>query len=191
MRLSRLLLAGVTSSLLGTSPAVLASGLDYNYLEASYLRGNADDDAPSGEHRGFEVTLSAPLEDGNFMRVRYARSKAETDDATQTRISGGLGSHAAWNAMIDGYMLLSYEEYKFRGQDEDGYSGELGLRFGLSEILELSAAGQYLKLGKLGESVTWTGGLILELGRGVALSARYENAEGEARYTAGLRFYSR
>ncbi len=189
MSTRRLLLGGLSTTMIMASAVTLAAEADYNYLQTGYLKTRAD--LGGLEQTGFEAELSAPLEAGNFLRVRYARSKDRDDDATRTEFSGGLGMHTVSANNLDLYGLITYDEFKFRGIADDGYGGELGLRWLPSSSLELAGGGRYQKMGDRGESQTWFGGLVLVLGSGLAVSGRYENAEGESSISVGLRFLSR
>jgi hypothetical protein len=171
-------------------PTISTAALDYNFLEASYLK-ESPDSSSEADNSGYQAILSAPLEAGNFTQLRYAHSKNDDTGSSDSVLSGGLGFYSPWQAGVDIYGLLSYEKHKQAGVKDSGYSGELGVRWLLGESLEINGGGQYLKLGDRGESVTWLGGLNLRLAAGIALAGRYENAEGSSRYTVGLRFLPR
>lgn len=170
------------------STALTAQAFDYNFLDAQYLQRRADDSAVKAT--GYKATLSSPLEGGNFLYLDYARTRQDGGGRARD-FSAGLGFHSSLSSGLDLVALTRYEKRRDEtGQKDRGYSAELSLRWQLLSRLELQGGGQYLRLDRNGETELWFGGLLLHISPQIAVSGRYENAQGEDRILAGLRFLS-
>lgn len=168
--------------------ALTAQAIDYNFLDAQYLQSRADDSRV--EASGYRATLSSPLDGANFLYLDYARTRADGGGRARN-FSAGLGFHSSLSSGLDLVALTRYQRLRdASGQKDRGYSAELSLRWQLLSRLELEGGGQYLRLDRGGESELWFGGLLLHISPQIALSGRYENAQGEDRILAGLRFLS-
>ncbi len=184
--------ASLGAILCGLTPAIAAGQLSYNYLEAGYLK-LAPDSAMAPRGKGYVASVSAPLEPGSFLLVRYARSEPEAGGDTASILSSGLGYYAPWQAGMDLYGLLSYEKHRLVGSGErvSGYGGEIGLRWLLGNLVELNGGGAYLKLSRQPDSTNWFGGFVVHMTPGMALTGRYENTADHHRYSLGLRLLPR
>ncbi|WP_158523068.1 hypothetical protein [Oceanococcus atlanticus] len=181
--------AGV-AMLLGAASPLTAAPLDYNYLQASWLRVSPDL-AHAEDADGYEARLSAPLEPGSFLRVSYSRYKNDASNAEVSALSGGIGMFSRIAEHADIYGLVSYETLDRKVVDKDsGYAIELGLRWATSSRLELDAGARYLNLDDSPDEVIWFGGLAVQLSPAIALTAQYSQGDDDRRYTAGLRFFS-
>lgn len=176
--------------LFGVTLPSTAAPLDYNYLQASWLRVSPDDSSRE-DADGYEARLSAPLEPGSFLRASYSRYKDDASGAEVSALSAGLGMFSRVSAGADIYGLVSYETLDRKIVDKDtGYAIELGMRWGSSARLELDAGARYLNLGDSPDEVIWFGGFVLQLSPAIALAAEYSQGDNDQRYTAGLRFFS-
>ncbi len=180
--------AGVV--LLTISSAAWGGAPNYNYLDAAWLKIKPDD-ATVAQADGYRLLLSAPLDEGNFLRASYGR--IETDDKARASLTTvGLGSFTRLQAGTDFYGLLSYEEIDDKAAAGDkGLSLELGLRWSAGRRLQLDLGGRYVKLDRRSDETQWFGEAQFHLIPGFALSGRYTLGETDTRYSIGLRAFQR
>lgn len=163
---------------------------DYNYLEAAWLKSSPDDSAAT-DSDGYQIRISAPLDQNNFLRARYAR--VQDDAGAKSSITAvGLGSYATLSPKTDFYGLLSYQDVDHKSAAGDkGGALELGLRFFATDQLQLDLGGRYRKLDRAGDDVQWFAEGLLHFLPGFALSAQYTLGKADSRYAVGLRLFQR
>lgn len=184
--------AGLTGlgMLLSTALPATAAPLDYNYLQASWLRVSPDA-AQQDDADGYQIDLSAPLEPGSFLRARYSRYENDGSAADVSSLSVGLGMFSRLSESADLYGAVSYETLDRKVVDKaSGYAIELGLRMAGHARLELDLGARYRNLEDTPDELIWLAGVVLQLSPAIALAAQYSQGDDDRRYSAGLRFFS-
>lgn len=146
----------ISTLLLSMGSAQAAESLNWNKVEGSYHKLDADGDDLSG----FGVAGTVDLNNNFLVDVSYKKSSdditeyGESLDVDYTVLSAGIGYKLSISETTDAFGVLSYEEVKvdvsYQGYSEDisgdGYGAKLGIRSMLFEQFELTGSIQYVKI---------------------------------------------
>jgi opacity protein-like surface antigen len=173
-----------TAALYATAPASdERPGFSYTYVELNYTRMEPDS---ANEHLdGVELTGSLGLPLGFFVQATDSQLNGNVD-LNQLRL--GAGWHFALGSTIDAYGLISYVDQNYNSgvSDQDGVTGDLGVKLALTPKIELNGYGEWADVSKstaglgLGVRYFLTDRLSLGL-RGLFIDTGNE-------WAAGLRF---
>ncbi len=171
-----------------TTLAPIADGpeLEYTYVEANYIW--TDPDVGDEKLDGAELvgSLELPL---NFFGQITASTQSDETDVEVYRI--GAGWHFGLIPRLDLYAILSYlhveaDNASFDSK-EDGIQGDLGVRFLLTDRIELNARGIWQDIDDEDDVGFGVGARFYLIDR-LSLGARVDIIDESETYAAGLRF---
>lgn len=163
-----------------------APELEYTYIEANYIWTNldvGDEKLDGGELIG---SLELPL---NLFGQITASTQSDETDVNVYRI--GAGWHFGLIPRLDLFAILSYlhveaDNASFDSK-EDGIQGDLGVRFLLSDKIELNAKGIWQDIDDEDDVGFGLGARFYLIDR-LSLGARVEVLDSDETYAVGLRF---
>lgn len=175
------------AGLLCLAGPVAARGLNYSYVDVGYQRTNGDPvDVDAGA-----VDLSVGLMQWLALRGGYERGTVDNypgDSPDLSEFRAGARAHFSVTDSLDLFGDVQYFNQKLNGKSTHtdlGFVDEAGVRFQAAKPLELNASYKYIG-GDLNDHFG-TVGLVYDLTKVVALSARGEFNNDIQRYFAGLR----
>ena len=160
--------------------------LEYTYIEANYIWTNldvGDEKLDGGEIIG---SLELPL---NFFGQVTASTQSDETDINVYRI--GAGWHFGMIPRLDLFAIVSYlhveaDNASFDSK-EDGIQGDLGVRFLMTDRIELNAKGIWQDIDDE-DDVGFGLGARFYLIERLSLGARVESLDDDETYAVGLRF---
>lgn len=177
-----------------TSYAPYASGaaaaddfpeMEYTYIEANYVwtdSGIVDDTLD-----GWEFTASLELPLNFFLQGTYLDQSSDAD-VTVYRI--GAGWHFGFTSRLDAYGILGYQGIEVDDStgdfDDDGVSGEIGLRALLTDSFEVNGRARWADV----EDSEFGGGVGARfyITERLSAGANYDQVSGDDIISTGLRF---
>ena len=188
-------LSGVAcGALLLVGAPVLADGISYSFIQASYqevdvdLGGGLDADGD-----GFAVGGSAAINDNWFVFVDY--SSAELESVVDfDQLSAGAGYHSDLSAKTDWYATLAYVSAEvsaggFGSADDSGAGVAVGVRSMLNPKLELYGNVSYVDLGDGADGTAFGAGVWYTVSGNIALGVGASFGEDVTTYGASVRLY--
>jgi hypothetical protein len=118
-------------------------GFSYTYVEGNYTW--LDSDAAHDTLNGLELTGSLELPLNFFVQLT---SSTLNGDADLDELRLGAGWHFSLGDTLDAYGLLSYVDQKFDSgvSDEDGITGDAGVRLMLTPKIEVGGYGEWANI---------------------------------------------
>ena len=183
-----------TSVLLAVTASIThAKGLNYSYAEGGYTYLDSDEFEAK---KGATVRLSFGI--GNYIHVKGAYSYLDvnehdkaSNDPDLDRFVFGAGGHFSLLENLDLTGTLSWVSREWSNgsrsggtrnfnNSDRGYQADFGVRFLLTDDLELHGAGSYIDIDDIDESAGVIGGVVYKLNKRFALSgsaSHYPDAE--------------
>ncbi len=160
------------------------SGFSYTFVEANYLW--FEPDAIDEELDGVEIKASLEIFLNIFLQGSYT-TLSDDSDLDLYRI--GAGWHMPIGNTLDVYGILSYASSELEGVtdvDEDGLAANVGLRFYLTDRLELNGEAEWLDLDEsdfgVGVGARW---YLMER---LSLGLNVKTLDSDETYSGGVRF---
>jgi len=173
-------LAGLT-----LAPVEDAPEMEYTYIEANFLW--TDSDGLGEELTGGEITGSLELPLNLFVQLTGSQLSDSTD-VDQYRL--GVGWHFGLIPRLDAYGIASYAETEIDGSggsfDDEGWVFELGLRFLLTDSLEVNGSMEWVDLDE--SDVGGSLGVRYYIIDALSLGARVETLDSDETISVGARF---
>jgi opacity protein-like surface antigen len=183
MRIKRLLSLASSLLLAATASTTYAKGLNYSYAEAGYTYLDSDEFEAK---KGATVRLSFGIMDHFHVKAAYSyldvnEHDRASNDPDLDRFVFGAGGHFSLTDNLDLTGTLSWvsrewsngstsgDTRNFNNSDR-GYQADFGIRYLLTDRLELHGAGSYLDIDDLDQSAGVIGGVVFKLNKKFALS---------------------
>jgi hypothetical protein len=161
----------------------------YTYVEGGYQQVDIDD---FGDGNGLYFGGSMRVHDSAFLRAEY--NYADPGRGTDVRtLELAAGVRYAMTRDADAVLQVGYLDGKvdsrFGDFNDDGFFVSGGIRWLITELIELNAALRYVDLDRSGSDWTFTVGGLVNLGEHLALTGGFEFLDGADILKVGLRYY--
>ena len=183
-------ICALTSMLLGASVYTHAGDFGYSYVQAGYTASETEflDVDIDGDTFGFSG--SAEISDSTYMIAGYSETDYDFDIDSTTFVVG-LGGHTVVSINTDAFIEAAFinQDVEFSGfgsEDDNGYGINTGLRYAVSNRIELNTNISYVDIFDDTETSFGFGGRA-KLNNAISLGASYGKADDTTAVTLSLR----
>jgi len=179
--------------ILAFSTSANSQGFDYNYLQLDY--GNLEFDDINADGDGLGISGSFAINPDWHVFAGY-QSAGLDRGIDVNAFNAGIGYNTEMSPNVDAYARFSYEYIDFDapggigGGDDSGLGFGIGMRFAASDLLEVTAAVDYVDFGSnAGDDTAFSLGALYSFSDAFALGLEGSWSSDVTAYTLNGRFY--